>query len=162
LRNILLFIFFHGEENEPIEDARVPLTLRVAKPDNEAAPHAALRRCSIRSGAHNLAIALRLASLGALHDSMRLASLTGFNRSGLAETRCAPTSPRAISDRWADARRGMKGISPGCQRGDIPIEIWPEAVDPTENQFALGINEIVRWGPKPIDDPKFNGVKSND
>ena len=48
------------------------LTLRVAKPANDAAPHAAMRRCPTRSGAHNLAIAARLASLGRLawqHDA---------------------------------------------------------------------------------------------
>ncbi len=82
------------QENEPKEDARVPRTLCVAKPDNEAAPYAAMRRCPIRSGAHNLAIAARLALLGALHDSIMLASVTGFNRSGLAETRFAQTNPR--------------------------------------------------------------------
>ncbi len=86
-----MFIFFHVEENEPKEDALAPLTLRVTKPASEAAPHAAMRRCPIRSGAHNLTIAARLASLGALHDSMMLASMTGFNRTGLAETRCAQT-----------------------------------------------------------------------
>ena len=82
------------EENEPKEAARVPHTLRVAKPDNGAAHHAAMRRCpalrdsssailccgesQVRSGAHNLTIAPRLAPLGALPDSMMLASLTGI------------------------------------------------------------------------------------
>jgi hypothetical protein len=37
-------------------------TLRVVQPDDEAAPHAAMRRCQACSGAHNLAIAARLAS----------------------------------------------------------------------------------------------------
>jgi hypothetical protein len=68
-------------------------TLRVVQPDDEAALHAAMRRCpALRefsslyryfgesqscSGAHNLAIAARLASMGALPDSMMLAASTG-------------------------------------------------------------------------------------
>ena len=88
-----LFIFFHVED-EPKEDARAPLFLRVAKPANEAAPHAAMRRCparrdsssvhkycgesQVRSGAHNLTIAARLTPLGALPDSMMLAPWPGF------------------------------------------------------------------------------------
>jgi hypothetical protein len=52
-------------------------TLRVVQPDDEAALHAAMRRCQSRSGAHNLAIAARLASMGALPDSMLLAASTG-------------------------------------------------------------------------------------
>ncbi|MDJ0856749.1 MAG: hypothetical protein QNI88_16190 [Desulfobacterales bacterium] len=72
-----LFIFFHVED-EPKEDALAPLFLRVAKPANEAAPHAAMRRCQVRSGAHNLTIAARLTPLGALPDSMMLASWPGF------------------------------------------------------------------------------------
>jgi len=52
-------------------------TLRVVQPDDEAAHHAAMRRCQNRSGAHNLAIAARLASIGALPDSMMLAASTG-------------------------------------------------------------------------------------
>ncbi|MDJ0810240.1 MAG: hypothetical protein QNJ01_09070, partial [Desulfobacterales bacterium] len=73
-----LFIFFHVEENEPKEDARVPRTLRVAKPVNDAAPHAAIRCCPVCSVAHNRSIAARLASRDALPDSMMLASLTGL------------------------------------------------------------------------------------
>jgi hypothetical protein len=61
-----LFIFFPVKENEPKETARVPRLLRVAKPGNEAAPHAAMRRCPIRSRAHNLTIAVRFASSGRL------------------------------------------------------------------------------------------------
>jgi hypothetical protein len=68
-----LFIFFHVEENEPKEDARVPRILRAAQPDVEAAPHAAMRCCPARSAAHNRSIAARLASLAALPDSMTLA-----------------------------------------------------------------------------------------
>jgi len=52
-------------------------TLRVVQPDDEAALHAAMRRCQSCSGAHNLAIAARLASIGALPDSMMLAASTG-------------------------------------------------------------------------------------
>jgi hypothetical protein len=52
-------------------------TLRVVQPDDEAAHHAAMRRCQSRSGAHNLAIAARLASIVALPDSMMLAASTG-------------------------------------------------------------------------------------
>jgi hypothetical protein len=52
------------------------LALRVAKPDNDAAPCAAMRRCQACSGAHNLAIAARLASIGALPASMMLAAST--------------------------------------------------------------------------------------
>ena len=39
-----LFIFFRVKENEAKETARVPHTLRVVKPDDEAAPNAAMRR----------------------------------------------------------------------------------------------------------------------
>ena len=88
------FIFLHAQENEPKESAPVPLILRVSKPANEAAPHAAMRRCPalrdssstilccgespVRSGAHNLTIAARLTPLGALPDSMMLAPWPGF------------------------------------------------------------------------------------
>jgi len=53
------------------------LFLRVAQPADDAAPRAAMRRCQPRSGAHNLAIAARLASLAALPDSTMLAASTG-------------------------------------------------------------------------------------
>ncbi len=72
------FIFCHVTENEAKEHARAPLTLRVAQPLPEAAPHAAMRRCPVRSGAHNRSIAARLALLGAWPDSMMLASLSGL------------------------------------------------------------------------------------
>jgi hypothetical protein len=78
------FIFFHVEENEPITPRRdrlqTPVSrfiLRVAQPTDEAAPHAAIRRCQSRSGAHNLAIAPRLASVVALSDNIMLAASTG-------------------------------------------------------------------------------------
>jgi len=51
--------------------------LRVVQPADEAAPHAAIRRCQSRSAAHNLAIAPRLASVGALSGNMMLAASTG-------------------------------------------------------------------------------------
>jgi hypothetical protein len=53
------------------------LILRVVQPVDEAAPRTAMRRCQARSGAHNLAIAARLASPGALPDSTMLAASTG-------------------------------------------------------------------------------------
>jgi len=52
-------------------------TLRIVQPDDDAAPYAAMRRSQARSGAHNLAIAARLASIGAFPDSMMLAASTG-------------------------------------------------------------------------------------
>jgi hypothetical protein len=51
-------------------------TLRVVQPAVDAAPHAAMRRCPARSGAHNRSIAARLASRAALPDSMTLVSST--------------------------------------------------------------------------------------
>jgi hypothetical protein len=70
------------KKTEPKEGVRVPRFLRVAQPNDKAAPHAAIRRCpALRefsslymcfgdsqacSGAHNLAIAARLAPLGTL------------------------------------------------------------------------------------------------
>jgi hypothetical protein len=116
--------------------------LRVAQPTDEAAPHAAIRRCpalrefssaftyfgesQTRSGAHNLAIAPRLASVGALSDNMMLAASNGcYGRSTRKLTRlrqgcgglrpaCGKTTAgkqvRALlSGRIADARRGTKG-----------------------------------------------------
>jgi hypothetical protein len=70
------FIFFHVEENEAKEDARVPLTLRVVQPADDAAPRAAVRRCQANSGAHNLKIAARLALPDALPGSTMLAPST--------------------------------------------------------------------------------------
>jgi len=68
-------------------------TLRVVQQADEAAPHAAIRCCPAlrefsstflcfgesqpHSGAHNLAIAPRLVSVGALSDDMMLAASTG-------------------------------------------------------------------------------------
>jgi hypothetical protein len=71
-----LFIFFPGKENEPKETAVSRFSLRVAQPIVEAAPHAVMRRCPVRSGAHNRSIAARLASRAALPDSMTLVSST--------------------------------------------------------------------------------------
>jgi hypothetical protein len=80
-------------ENEAKEHARVPHNPARRQPDDEAAHRAAMRRCPAlrefsslymyfgesqsRSGAHNLTIAARLASLAALPDSMMLAASTG-------------------------------------------------------------------------------------
>jgi len=52
--------------------------LHVVQPADEVASHAAIRCCQPCSGAHNLAIAPRLASVGALSDSMMLAASTGW------------------------------------------------------------------------------------
>jgi len=52
--------------------------LRVAKPADEAAPRVAMPRCQACSGAHNLAIAARLASPGALPDNTMLAASPGL------------------------------------------------------------------------------------
>jgi len=46
------------------------------KSPDEAASHTAMHRCQACSGAHNLAIAARLAALDALPDSMILAAST--------------------------------------------------------------------------------------
>jgi hypothetical protein len=69
------------------------LTLRVAQPVDEATHRAAMRRCQACSGAHNLTIAARLASLGALPDSMMLAASTGCcGRSARKLAACALAS----------------------------------------------------------------------
>ncbi len=73
------FIFFRVEENEPKEDACAPRTLRVAKPNDETAPNAAMLRCKTRSGAHNQSIAALLALPRALPDRMMLVSSYGFS-----------------------------------------------------------------------------------
>ena len=72
-----LLIFFHVEENEPKEDARVPRILRAAQPAGETAPHAG-------SGVDQLARVLTIGrllraslSLAALPGSLKLASSTG-------------------------------------------------------------------------------------
>jgi hypothetical protein len=54
------------------------LTLRVAKPGDEAALYAAMLCCKACSGTHNLAIAAHLASRCALPGSIILASSTGL------------------------------------------------------------------------------------
>jgi len=85
-------------ENEAKENALVPRILRVAKPGDEAAPPAAMRRCQACSGAHNLAIAARLASPGALPDNTMLAAsrgLCGRRTRKLALFLAGSNSPRA-------------------------------------------------------------------
>ena len=57
-------------------------SLRVGKPDEEASPHATIRRSNACSGAHNRVIAARLASHCALPDSMILASSSGLFERG--------------------------------------------------------------------------------
>ena len=59
-------------------DRRVSHRVLRPKPPDEAASHAAMLRCQACSGAHNLAIAARLASLDALPDSMTLAASTDW------------------------------------------------------------------------------------
>jgi len=52
--------------------------LRVVQPADEASPHAAMRRCQSRSGAHPaVSGTARLASIGVLPGSMMLAASTG-------------------------------------------------------------------------------------
>jgi len=73
-----MFVHFLSPERKP-NQKKTPVsryTLRVVQPADEAAPHAAIRRCQPRSGAHNLAIAARLASVGALSDNMMIAAST--------------------------------------------------------------------------------------
>jgi len=58
-----------------------------------------MRRCQVCSGAHNLAIAARLASIGALPDSMMLAASTGCcgrNTRKLTRLSTGSDSPRAF------------------------------------------------------------------
>jgi hypothetical protein len=85
---LALFIFFRVEENEPTTPRRDRLqtpvsrgpcgvALRVVQPVDEAVPHAAMRRCQACSGAHNLTIAVRLATPDALPAITMLAASTG-------------------------------------------------------------------------------------
>ena len=93
--------------------AALRVTLHVAQPADEAAPHAAIRRFQPHSGAHNLAIAPRLASVGALSDNMMLAASTGCH--GRSTRKLAPLSAglkqvcALFPVRPVDARRGTKG-----------------------------------------------------
>jgi hypothetical protein len=61
-------------ENEAKEHARAPHILRVVLPADEAAPRTAMQRCQVCSGAHNPAIAARLASPDALPAVTMLAA----------------------------------------------------------------------------------------
>jgi len=70
------------------------LILRVVQPADEAAPRAAMRRCQTCSGAHNLAIAARLAPSGVLPDSTMLA----------ASTACGGRSARKLASLKQSAR----------------------------------------------------------
>jgi len=75
------------------------VTLRVAQPIDETAPRAAMRCCQACSGAHNLAIAARLASHDALPDNTMLAASTGFTGRStrkLARLYAGSNSPRAF------------------------------------------------------------------
>ncbi len=116
LRNRLNHGILRGhQKNEPEENARARRILRVAKPDVETAPHAAMRCSSTRSGAHNLPSAARLTSRCALPDSMMLASFIRFLHRARAETRYRSNSPRAFPVRPANARHGAKGCQTAIQ-----------------------------------------------
>jgi hypothetical protein len=68
---------FTRKKTEAKENARVPRTLRVVQPADDAAPRTAMQRCQACSGAHNLTIAVRLASPDALPASTMLAASAG-------------------------------------------------------------------------------------
>jgi len=75
-----MFVHFLSRERKP-NQKKTPMPrfiLRVAKPCDEAAPHTAMLCCIACSGAHNLTIAARLASLCALPDGMMLAASPGL------------------------------------------------------------------------------------
>ncbi|MBC2734012.1 MAG: hypothetical protein HF981_06610 [Desulfobacteraceae bacterium] len=72
--NDFIITFLFGKKSNQKKPPVSRHVLRVAQPVDEAAPNAAMRRYQSRSGAHNLAIAARLASIGALPASMMLAS----------------------------------------------------------------------------------------
>ena len=114
------FIFFRVEENEPKEDACAPRTLRVAKPNDETAPNAAMLRYKSRSGAHNQSIAARLALPCALPDGMMLVSSSGF-ANGARGNSLRSNSPRALSVQRPDARRGAKGT---YRRSQNAFPVW--------------------------------------
>ncbi|MDJ0668726.1 MAG: hypothetical protein QNJ61_15690, partial [Desulfobacterales bacterium] len=100
--------------------------LRVGQPNAEAAPHAAMQRCSACSGAHNRSIAARLASRAALPDNMMLASASGCQDRRVSEpprlsagsnrpTRLFRTRPRCsargkgINGMWYQKTIGLFG-----------------------------------------------------
>ena len=110
--NCFWLLFFRVKRKVTKRKPVSRVTLRVAKPANDAAPHAAMRRCPTRSGAHNLAIAARLASLGRLawqHDACFIDWFFYVERVGI---RFAQTSRCAISVHIPDARRGTNGYKP--------------------------------------------------
>ena len=75
LRRSYSITFLSREKKSNQKKPPVPrYTLRFAQRVDEAAPNAAMRRYQSCSGAHNLAIAARLASIGALPSSMMLAA----------------------------------------------------------------------------------------
>ena len=75
---ITISILRTHQENEPKENAPAPLYPARRQTGRYAAPHAAMRRCNARSGAHNHAIAARLTSRCALPDTMLLCVSSGF------------------------------------------------------------------------------------
>ena len=77
---VSIVVHFLSRERKP-NQKKTPMSrfiLRVAKPYDEAAPHTAMLCCIACSGAHNLTIAGRLASLYALPGGMMLAALPGL------------------------------------------------------------------------------------
>ena len=104
------------------------VTLRVAQPVDEAAPHAAMRCYPSCSGAHNLAIVARLTSISALPASMMLAAstcLSGRSTRKLTRLAAGSDSPRAISrppHRCSARVKGRSkrhyGVIPPIRRGD--------------------------------------------
>jgi hypothetical protein len=77
--------FIGRTENEPKETAPARCFLRVAKPEDDASPHAAMLRCNARSAAHNHTIAAHLTSRCALPDSMVLAFTIGSSSRHVSE-----------------------------------------------------------------------------
>ena len=94
---------------------------RRSEPCDEAAPHTAMPCCKACSGAHNLAIAARLASLGALPDSMMLAASYGSaGRSRRNSLRS--NSRRAFIARSPDAQPRDNGERPDSD--ECPAELF--------------------------------------
>jgi hypothetical protein len=114
-RVILNFSLHFLSRDKKTKQKKTPvsrLILRVAKPDDDAAHRAVMRRCQACSGAHNLMIAARLALPGALPDSTMLAASPGLlarARGNSPAFQRAQTVRALLSVRIADARRGTKG-----------------------------------------------------
>jgi acetylornithine/succinyldiaminopimelate/putrescine aminotransferase len=85
------------------------LTLRVAKPGDEAAPYAAMLCCKACSGTHNLAIAALLASHYALPGSIILAASSGFSGRSMRKLASLKQSARFFRPRHRCSARGKGG-----------------------------------------------------